>query len=333
MNRGKKSTPLLFLLLFVSINTEIISQRQKQIDGPYVFYKGDSIVVKSIVDYQGFIAGSKSVFKNKNEINLHCFVAETGDSFTFKLHTKSEKQKSEYPLPEKMFVISDIHANFKGLKQILIGAGVVDKNLNWAFGKGHFVFDGDVFDRGTNPTECIWLIYKLEEEAEMAGGKVHFILGNHEIWNMNDNTKYVNNDILKNIPLLKEEYKNLFAKNTELGQWFRTKNVIEKIGRFVFVHGGVSSQLTSLNMSFDRINKIAIDCIGKGKEEIVLNDEKIIASSKEGPYWYRGFFVSPIPASQTNEILRSLSAERIIVGHTIVNSIASYYHGGVIAIQ
>ncbi len=40
-------------------------------------------------------------------------------------------------------------------------------------------------------TECLWLIYSLEEKAKAAGGYVHFILGNHEIMNMQGDFRYV----------------------------------------------------------------------------------------------------------------------------------------------
>jgi len=90
--------------------------------------------------------------------------------------SRSPKQQlqvpeDEYVLPETMFVISDIEGNFAGLKMILQSAGVIDKALHWSFGKGHFVFNGDLFDRGGQVTECLWFIYKLESEAEAAGGK------------------------------------------------------------------------------------------------------------------------------------------------------------------
>ncbi len=46
------------------------------------------------------------------------------------------------------------------------------------------MFAGDMFDRGDQVTECLWLVYALEETAKAAGGYVHFILGNHELMNL-----------------------------------------------------------------------------------------------------------------------------------------------------
>ena len=49
---------------------------------------------------------------------------------------------------------------------------VVDATLRWSFGKGQLLILGDVFDRGPNHTEILWLLYKLEAEAAKAGGMI-----------------------------------------------------------------------------------------------------------------------------------------------------------------
>ena len=59
--------------------------------------------------------------------------------------------------------------------------------LNWTFGNGHLVLVGDFVDRGFSTTQVLWFIYKLEQEAEKQGGYVHYILGNHELKNMQGN--------------------------------------------------------------------------------------------------------------------------------------------------
>mgnify|MGYP000951887711 CR=1 FL=1 len=65
---------------------------------------------------------------------------------------------------------------------------MIDQNLNWTFGKGHLVLVGDFVDRGVFVTQVLWLIYKLEQDAENQGGQVHFVIGNHELKAMQGNT-------------------------------------------------------------------------------------------------------------------------------------------------
>eukprot|EP00953_Heterococcus_sp_UTEX-ZZ885_P028827 15366-Heterococcus_DN1.PRE.1 len=42
---------------------------------------------------------------------------------------------------------------------------------------------GDVFDRGHNDLEIEEWLYRWQEEAQAAGGAVHCLLGNHEVFN------------------------------------------------------------------------------------------------------------------------------------------------------
>ena len=133
-------------------------------DGPIIVYDNGAIF-----SYSVYPSGTSFIITKKNITSsdtLSCFVDETNRKFSFHIKDTIVTEKDIYELPEKMLIISDIHGNFKGLEMILTGAGVLDDNLNWIFGNGHLVLDGDVFDRGNNATECLWLIYKLESEAE-----------------------------------------------------------------------------------------------------------------------------------------------------------------------
>jgi len=333
MKLSSLRTRFLILTIVISFISITKAQQNRLLDGPYVSFSGKSVSVRNVVSSTDSFRIEKIEYADRSNIKLQCSVSETGDHFLFKLKRKISVPAEEYKMPAKIFVISDIHANFKGFKNILAGAGVIDKNLTWKFGKGHFVIDGDIFDRGENPTECLWLIYKLEQEAEKAGGKVHFILGNHEMMNMANDIRYVNKRILRFYPSLEKEYKNLFSTETELGRWLRSKNVIEKIGNYIFVHAGLSPALDSSGIKITDINKIARSCYGLAKDKISGADEKIITSGKIGPYWYRGLVLNPIAEDKLDTILNHFKVEKIIVGHTIIDNISAFYGGKVIAIN
>ena len=83
-------------------------------------------------------------------------------------------------------------------------------------------------------TQTLWLIYHLENQAEKAGGKVHFILGNHDLMNMNNDFRYVRKKYFTNAELMNVPYIDLYKPKTELGEWLETKNIVEKIGDYVF---------------------------------------------------------------------------------------------------
>ena len=69
--------------------------------------------------------------------------------------------------------------------------GLVDDEVHWAGGKAHFVQTGDLLDRGTDTRQVLDLMMRLEKEAKKAGGRVHALLGNHEVMNMLGDLRYV----------------------------------------------------------------------------------------------------------------------------------------------
>ena len=298
-------------------------------NGPIIIYEKGSIqnysVTSSGTDY---IISKNNISKTDS---LFCYVDETKRKFGFILKDTIKAENDTYDLPEKMFMISDVHGNFKGLEMILTGAGVTDENLNWSFGKGHLIFDGDIFDKGTNVTEILWLIYKLENEAQKQGGKVHFVLGNHEIMNLNLNCKYIKNKYFVVSDTLKLEYKKWYAPDTELGRWLRSKNCIEKIGDYLFLHAGISKDFPEGVYSISDIN----DNIKKRIDSVYSSGElaKDIFIGKESPIWYRGLAQEKETQAEVEKTLLAFGASKMILGHTIIDNIKYLYGEKVILIN
>ena len=298
-------------------------------DGPIVLYKNDSINSYGITpDNNSFIV-YKNVLSKKD--NLFCYVDETKQSFSFRLKDSIITEKSVYDLPDKIFIISDIEGNFKGLQSILIGAGVINKDLKWTYGEGHLVFAGDMFDRNVNVTECLWLLYKLEDEAIRQNGKVHFIMGNHEVMNLRKDYRYVRQKYFINSDSLKLDYEKWYDNNSELGRWLRSKNCVEKIGSFLFVHGGISQEFPVADLTLDDINtnfrkRIDLDMT---KEDA----RKDIYIGRESAVWFRGIAEEKISKDELKFILDKTGTSKIIIGHTIFDDIIYLYDGTVIAID
>jgi hypothetical protein len=122
----------------------------------------------------------------------------------------------------RIFAVSDIHGEYEALVGLLANAGVIDEEQHWNWGDGHLVVLGDIFDRGDRVTECLWLIHALELEAEEAGGRVHYTLGNHEVMVLQGDLRYVNAKYLEGI--VQEtgiDYQDLFGPAMEFGRWLR----------------------------------------------------------------------------------------------------------------
>ncbi len=299
-------------------------------DGPIIFYDETGTNCYSILpDHETLIVAKRTA---SNTDTFTCHVSQTGKSFSFNLRPRIVNEPDNYPLPTKMMIISDIEGNFEGFESILKGAGVIDSGLKWIFGSGHLVLNGDFFDRGLNVTECLWLIYKLETEAEFAGGKVHFILGNHEIMNLRGDLRYVRKKYIANADSLRFDYKLWYTPNTELGRWLRSKNCIERIGNYVFVHGGISPQLQAANLSISEVNDHLRNIIDRPYDASSSYKDSLILR-KHGPLWYRGMAESELSPDTVSNILNAFEAEKVIIGHTIFDKISYLYDERIIAID
>ena len=299
------------------------------VDGPYLFQEEDKWV--SYLIKQGKIE-EKELPENRMAAVLEVAADENSKSFQVQLKPGLSYELTLYDMPPTLVAISDIEGNFGPFRTLLQAAGVVDQHLNWSFGEGHLVLTGDFLDRGNMVTEVLWLIYKLEWEAWQEGGQVHFILGNHETMNLQGDIRYVHPKYNKSAELMGKELKDLFADNTELGQWLRTKNVVEKIGNLLFVHAGISDYMHELDLSLDEINNKARPVL----DQSIYNDKdtRIIMSARYGPLWYRGYYQGsgvPEAVDKTREVF---GVDKIITGHTVVaDQISTHYDGKVINID
>jgi hypothetical protein len=130
-----------------------------------------------------------------------------------------------YEQPEKLLVMSDVEGNFYALHSILLSNNVIDKNCNRTYGNNHLMMLGDLIDRGTNVFACLWLIYKLDMQANEHGGKVHYLLGNHELMNFNHDFRYVHKKYFT-IKAAKKKYTESFSHSSIIGNWIRSKNTV-----------------------------------------------------------------------------------------------------------
>ena len=303
-------------------------------DGPYVFYRDNQVIIKSVQAGEESAIARHQRAKSHESLRLRCESGETGDHFWIKLKNKHEVEPYVFDMPEKLLAVSDIEGNFQAYKAILLGAGVINQNFEWTYGKGHLVLLGDFFDRGLEVTQCLWLSYKLEQEAKAAGGMAHFILGNHEIMNLSGNHQYVRRKYLENARLMAEEYGDLYGPNTELGRWLRTKHAVVRIGEYVFCHGGISPELVASSIAFDQINDLSRKYLGRDKSEWQKDPlANALYNQQTGIFWYRKSARGKLAIAEMQACLDYASARTMVVGHTLAPDISALYDGRLICID
>ena len=311
---------IVLAVFFMSNRTVDKTSGNGQTDGPYVIYKNDKVYTYSIVEDNGtYKLKTDSTLQSQKE-SIRLTVATDKEDLSFEVALKKELQneKTDFSGVNKMFVVSDIEGEFKAFRQLLQGNNVIDEKLNWTFGDGHLVLTGDFVDRGNLVTEVLWLIYSLEDKAKAAGGYVHFVLGNHEIMNLNNDLRYVHAKYMQSASLMNETYFNLYSNQTELGRWLRTKNVTEKIGNILFMHAGISDVVNYMELPVNRINKLVRPYYGDTTYE--YKDPKVeILYSELGPFWYRGYYGKQKPSiTQIDSTLSFYRVKHIATGHTVI---------------
>ncbi len=305
-------------------------------DGPHVYWTGDS---EAFVFYVCDGEFEAKVFLDADPLRFNGMCGDSAVEYTVPARAP-DVERYEFTDVDHILAVSDIHGDYEELTAFLETARVIDQNLRWSWGRGHLVILGDVFDRGDRVTECLWLIHRLEREAREAGGRVHYVLGNHELMVLHRDHRYVNEKYLRGIvDVTTLWYEDLFGPDMELGRWLRTKHAAVRLNHVLFVHGGLGPAAVARGLDLDELNQVTRASIDMRSYELVFGEEPRFVLGVEGPFWYRGYhgplgdFYERITSEQLQEVLGFYDAESVVVGHTEIGGIESLFDGRVFGID
>jgi hypothetical protein len=199
--------------------------------------------------------------------------------------------KWEWDGVDRVVGIGDVHGRYDELTAILQGAGLTDDQLRWTGGDDHLVLCGDLVDRGEQDRPVLELAMRLQKEAESAGGRVHVVLGNHEVMNLTRDFRYVHpggyadfepqenaGDRKRawekyekalsgkgaNATELREGFderyppgyfarRRAFSEKGDYGSWLLGQPSVIRVNGILFVHGGLTPEVAALGI--DEINE------------------------------------------------------------------------------
>jgi len=292
---------------FKTVNIDTLSLN----DGPYIFIAGDRLIEKRINN--GVLESKPLAFEA--------------------LPSKFNAESSAYNNVSKIAALSDIHGQYEVTTTLLKNNKIIDASENWTYGDGHFVIVGDVFDRGPDVTELLWLIFKLEKQAKQAGGKVHYLLGNHEYMVMLNDLRYINKKYRQTERILRTHYNDLYGRETVLGRWLRSKATIITINDNLFVHGGISSEFIESGFNLEATNqKLRLALMENERDE---KWDSIYGKYYDSgsPIWYRGYFSAEFKNKQIKKLLKALKVKHIVVGHTSQTQVESLFKNRIFAVD
>ena len=299
------------------------------VEGPYIISNGDihELLYVKLVDNQW-------VNERKQLESLQTIEVDNPLLPAFQVNIQNELAVNPgvYPVAKNMIMMSDIEGNFSAFVRLLLGQNVIDENGNWIFGDGQLVILGDLFDRGPDVTPLLWLLYKLEQEARLQNGYVHILIGNHESMIFQGDITYVNAKYKKQAADLGISYDSLFAVNTVLGKWLRSKPAIIKIGNLLLSHAGVSPEVREMELSIEQMNKTILDTHME-RWEMSNDPASNLLLGGLGILWYRNWVMNVMMEEDLDPILEFYDVDQMIVGHTIVENIQYFYNNKLIAID
>lgn len=335
-----RSLLIVMALLVLGVGPAAAASSASLQDGPYVIRSSDGGWTSRWIESE---AESSRVRDRDVKVGDVVTIAAVGalPAFEVKLRGPARPAADEIEVAARtpLFVMADTHGEFEIAAQLLQRHGVIDQRLRWSFGKGQLAVLGDVFDRGPNQTELLWLIYKLEDEAARAGGGVHLAVGNHESMVLSGDNRYLNPKYPRVASLLgAASYTSLWDEQSLLGQWLRSKAAMFRLGDYLCLHGGVSPELLERGLTLSSVNQIVRAAL---TESSPPSEQARFVMGQTGPLWYRGYFEAaarnsgmPLAGSaDVDRIRERFGVKAILVGHTRVPTITPLYDGRVIAVQ
>lgn len=188
---------------------------------------------------------------------------------------------------ERVVAIADIHGAYAPMLKALQNADVVNEDLSWSGGATHLVIVGDILDRGPDSRQVMDFLMQLESEALAAGGRVHTLIGNHEVMNLTGDLRYVSlaeyeafaddeieeerRDFIRKYAVRRSyaingergtrrqfeklfpegffAHRSAFASDGKYGAWLLTKPLVVVINDTAFVHGGLSPMIADIGLN------------------------------------------------------------------------------------
>ena len=244
------------------------------------------------------------------------------------------------PAQKRLVAIGDLHADLDNARRAFRLAGAIDERDAWIGGPLTIVQMGDLIGRGSQDREVLEFVLALQTKAAAAGGTLHVILGNHEVFAARPDHRWVAPDAFAafdGIPKLNLRDPRVLALPVPErsrfaalmpGSAFATRiatfPAVLKIGDIVFAHGGVLPLWAEYGI--DRLNAdVRAWLMGKSADEPRATSGLDDGSGDDGVMWSRHFAAAPesIACPLATESLDRLKARRMVVAHTVLKSITS----------
>jgi len=246
----------------------------------------------------------------------------------------------------RVVAIGDIHADLGALRTALRTAGAINARDEWVGGALTVVQLGDLIGRSDEEKQVLDFVFDLQRRARQAGGMVHALIGNHEVFGGRlDNQAVGPNPFpawetvpglrlddprLRHLPPYARARGAALMPGGPYARQIAELPVVLKLGQTVFVHGGVVPRWARYGI--DRINREVRDWLmGLTAEP----DSAQGVDDGDRVMWTRQFSanVTSADCALLEQSLKLLGARRMIVAHTVHAEITARCDGRVWAVD
>ena len=240
--------------------------------------------------------------------------------------------------PARVVAIGDLHGDLSAARAALRLAGAIDSLDRWTGADLVVVQTGDILDRGDEEEAIFRLFQDLDEQAEVAGGAVHVLNGNHELMNAYLDYRYVTDggwadfedvaevlavdSFLATLEPRQRARAQALRPGGEFARLLAENNTFLIVGETLFTHGGVLPE--HVDFGLDWMNeRVRAWLLGEETQPEWIRGDL-------SPVWNRLYSDAPdLAACDTlTMVLEGLEVDRIVVGHTVQDAGITSYCGG-----
>ncbi len=239
----------------------------------------------------------------------------------------------------KVVAFSDVHGAYDELTELLSELDLIDADQRWIGGDTHLVSTGDLLDRGADSRAVMDLLMSLQTQAQEAGGRVHVVLGNHELMNLYGDLRYVidgeyqayagdqdtalrnqameewleagklTKDFEDRYPVGFFSHRELFRPEGKYGKWIAGLPFVIVVNNTAFAHGGLSEAVIGRDLV--QVNQVLGDELNAYLDAwLPLRDAGVVTIGDD--FWGRYDVVATWLKNQTDSSELTQAAERFL---------------------
>jgi hypothetical protein len=260
--------------------------------------------------------------------------------------TPPQNSSARPTAPGRVVAIGDLHADFPVTRRAFQLAGAINERDEWIGGPLTVVQLGDIIGRSDDEREVLDFLFAIREKARAAGGTVHVLIGNHEVFGGRVDNQAVgpnpfpgfeglagldlNDPRLRMLPPHQRARGAALMAGGPYARRLAAFPTVLRLGDTIFVHGGVVPRWARYGI--DRINAdVSLWLMGDTPEP----DSSWGVDNGDRVMWTRQFsaVVDASDCAMLDESLAILGARRMIVAHTVHPAITSRCDGKVWAVD